>query len=57
MEALDMKGYRLEVTLPREISKKLEALRREMQKGMKRRVTKSEIALHAIKKFLGQVSE
>jgi len=52
-----MKGYRLEVLLPRELSVKLEALRKELQKESKKRVTKSQIALHAIKKFLEKVSD
>jgi hypothetical protein len=57
MEETGVKGYRVEVTLPREFSVKLEALRKDMQVVTKKRVTKSTVILLIIKKFLERVSE
>ena len=52
-----MRGYRLEVRLPRELSMKIEALRKDLSKSMGKKVTKSAVVIHIIEQFLKRVSD
>lgn len=50
-------GYRYDLRLPRELSIKVESLRKGLAKSMGRRVTKSEVLRYIIEQFLKRVSD
>ena len=52
-----MKGYRLDLRLPRDLSVKLERLRQDTEKNTGKRVTKSQLVILIIAQFLSRVSD